>query len=69
MVLGTFTFADPARTLVLNPSEVERLHATVERVLAGKVHPTLRTCCAIGRNPCGPAATPPAGGNHQRLLQ
>jgi [protein-PII] uridylyltransferase len=37
MVLDTFTFADPARTLDLNPSEVERLHATVERVLAGKV--------------------------------
>jgi [protein-PII] uridylyltransferase len=37
MVLDTFTFADPARTLDLNPSEVERLHATVERVLSGKV--------------------------------
>ena len=37
MVLDTFTLAGPARTLNLNPSEVERLHATVERVLAGKV--------------------------------
>jgi [protein-PII] uridylyltransferase len=37
MVLDTFTFADPARTLDLNPSEVERLHATVERVLSGKL--------------------------------
>ena len=36
LVLDTFTFADPARTLDLNPSEVERLHATVERVLTGK---------------------------------
>src|SRR5450759_3253552 len=36
MVLDTFTFADPARTLDLNPSEVERLHATVQRVLSGK---------------------------------
>ncbi len=36
LVLDTFTFADPARTLDLNPSEVERLHATVERVLSGK---------------------------------
>ena len=36
LVLDTFTFADPARTLDLNPSEVERLHATLERVLAGK---------------------------------
>jgi [protein-PII] uridylyltransferase len=37
LVLDTFTFADPARTLDLNPSEVDRLHATVERVLSGKV--------------------------------
>jgi len=37
LVLDTFTFADPARTLDLNPSEVDRLHATVERVLGGKV--------------------------------
>jgi [protein-PII] uridylyltransferase len=36
LVLDTFTFADPARTLDLNPSEIERLHATVERVLSGK---------------------------------
>lgn len=36
LVLDTFTFADPARTLDLNPSEVERLHATVERVIGGK---------------------------------
>jgi [protein-PII] uridylyltransferase len=36
LVLDTFTFADPARTLDLNPSEVDRLHATAERVLSGK---------------------------------
>ena len=36
LVLDTFTFADPARTLDLNPTEVDRLHATVERVLSGK---------------------------------
>jgi UTP:GlnB (protein PII) uridylyltransferase len=36
LVLDTFTFADPARTLDLNPSEVDRLHATAERVLNGK---------------------------------
>src|SRR5450759_3097864 len=36
MVLDTFTFADPARTLDLNPSEIDRLHATVQRVLSGK---------------------------------
>jgi [protein-PII] uridylyltransferase len=36
LVLDTFTFADPARTLDLNPSEIDRLQATVERVLSGK---------------------------------
>jgi [protein-PII] uridylyltransferase len=35
-VLDTFTFADPSRTLDLNPSEIDRLRATVERVLSGK---------------------------------
>jgi [protein-PII] uridylyltransferase len=37
LVLDTFAFGDPNRTLDLNPSEVERLQATVERVIAGKV--------------------------------
>jgi [protein-PII] uridylyltransferase len=36
LVLDTFTFADSGRTLDLNPSEIDRLHATVERVLSGK---------------------------------
>jgi [protein-PII] uridylyltransferase len=36
LVLDTFTFADPGRTLDLNPTEIDRLHATVERVLSGK---------------------------------
>ena len=36
LVLDTFTFADPSRTLDLNPPEVDRLRATLERVLAGK---------------------------------
>ncbi len=34
-VLDTFTFADPMRTLDLNPPEVERLKATLERVVSG----------------------------------
>lgn len=38
LVLDTFTFADPARTLDLNPSELDRLHAVLEKVLAGRVH-------------------------------
>jgi len=36
-VLDTFTFADPLRTLELNPTEADRLRATVERVVLGKV--------------------------------
>ncbi len=35
-VLDTFTFEDPNRTLDLNPTEVDRLHATADRVLRGK---------------------------------
>jgi [protein-PII] uridylyltransferase len=36
-ILDTFLFADPMRTLELNPSEVDRLRHTVERVVLGKV--------------------------------
>lgn len=36
LILDTFTFADPSRTLELNPTEVDRLRTTVERVIAGK---------------------------------
>jgi [protein-PII] uridylyltransferase len=36
LVLDTFSFADPLRTLDLNPSEVDRLRTTVERVITGK---------------------------------
>src|SRR5260370_2380080 len=35
-VLDTFTFADPHRTLELNPPEVERLKTMLERLLLGK---------------------------------
>jgi len=35
-VLDTFTFADPHRTLELNPTEVDRLRATLERVVLGR---------------------------------
>jgi len=37
MVLDTFTFADPLRNLDLNPSEVDRLRSTAERVLTGRL--------------------------------
>jgi [protein-PII] uridylyltransferase len=37
LVLDTFVFEDPNRTLELNPTEVDRLRATAERVLAGKL--------------------------------
>jgi [protein-PII] uridylyltransferase len=36
-VLDTFTFADPTRTLELNPTEIDRLRLTVERVVLGRV--------------------------------
>ena len=36
LALNTFAFADPTRTLDLNPTEVDRLRATTERVIAGK---------------------------------
>jgi [protein-PII] uridylyltransferase len=36
-ILDTFVFSDPNRTIELNPSEVERLQVTLERVLLGRV--------------------------------
>jgi len=36
IVVDTSTFADPHRTLELNPTEVERLRGVVRRVLEGK---------------------------------
>lgn len=36
LVLDTFRFADPNRNLDLNPSEVERLRLTAERVISGR---------------------------------
>jgi [protein-PII] uridylyltransferase len=53
MVLDTFTFADPLRTLELNPTEVDRLRSNVERVVLGRqdVKELLRT---------RPASPPPS---------
>lgn len=39
-VLDTFSFADPLRTLELNPSESDRLRLTVERAVLGKADVT-----------------------------
>ena len=36
LILDTFTFADPSRTLELNPTETDRLRNVAERVIAGK---------------------------------
>jgi [protein-PII] uridylyltransferase len=36
IVLDTFTFSDPNHTLELNPTEVDRLRATLERVILGR---------------------------------
>ena len=35
-VVDMFTFADPVRTLELNPSEADRLKVTIERVVLGR---------------------------------
>lgn len=45
LLLDTFTFADPLRTLELNPTETDRLRVMAERVIAGKleVRELLRT--------------------------
>ncbi len=37
LILDTFVFADPHRTLDLNPPEVQRLQQTIEQVALGKV--------------------------------
>ena len=37
LVLDTFAFADPNRTLELNPPELERLHTTISRAVLGKL--------------------------------
>lgn len=39
LALDTFTFADPLRTLELNPTEVDRLRDTVRRVVEGRLDP------------------------------
>jgi [protein-PII] uridylyltransferase len=39
-VLDTFTFADPHRTLELNPQEIDRLKDTLERVVLGRTDVT-----------------------------
>jgi [protein-PII] uridylyltransferase len=36
MILDTFAFEDPSRTLDLNPTETERLRLTLERVVVGR---------------------------------
>ncbi|HUI80640.1 MAG TPA: hypothetical protein VLY24_22100 [Bryobacteraceae bacterium] len=36
LILDTFTFADPLRMLELNPTEIDRLRTTTERVVGGK---------------------------------
>jgi [protein-PII] uridylyltransferase len=40
LVLDTFVFADPLRTLELNPSEADRLRDTVARCIMGKIDVT-----------------------------
>jgi [protein-PII] uridylyltransferase len=35
-VLDTFSFTDPTHTLELNPTEIDRLRTTIERVVLGR---------------------------------
>jgi [protein-PII] uridylyltransferase len=58
-VLDTFTFADPTRTLELNPSEIDRLRATAEKVVLGRVEVR-----QLLQNRPKPA--PPSRGSHVR---
>ena len=55
MVLDTFTFADPMRNLELNPTEVDRLRSTAERVITGRTGREA-SCCATAPSPPRPAA-------------
>lgn len=52
MVLDTFVFADPSRTLELNPSEAERLRTTIEHVILGKID--VRDLLQKRQRPVGP---------------
>ena len=53
-VLDTFTFADPLRALELNPTEIDRLRITVERVVLGR-----RGRAAAFAEPCEARAAQP----------
>jgi [protein-PII] uridylyltransferase len=50
IVVDTFTFSDPHRTLELNPTEVDRLRGVVRRVLKASRKP--KNCCAGVPNLC-----------------
>jgi [protein-PII] uridylyltransferase len=54
-VLDTFTFADPTRTLELNPTEMDRLRVTVERVVVGRLD--VRQLLQNRRKPAAPSRT------------
>ncbi len=58
LVLDTFTFADPLRTLELNPPEVDHLKDTVRRVVQGRLDPEK----LLRRRP-----NPPPRGHKSRL--
>jgi len=59
LVLDTFTFDDPLRTLELNPTEADRLRATTER--CWRARRMFASCCATGPSPrCQPQSAHPA---------
>ncbi len=51
LALDTFVFADPNRTLELNPPEADRVRDTVERTILGKVMPPGSSASGAARFP------------------
>jgi [protein-PII] uridylyltransferase len=56
-ILDTFVFEDPLRTLELNPTEVDRLRLTLERVILGRQD--VKQLLQGRRNPPAPARRAP----------
>jgi [protein-PII] uridylyltransferase len=52
-ILDTFVFEDPLRTLELNPTEIDRLRLTLERVILGRLD--VKQLLQGRRNPPSPA--------------
>lgn len=72
VVVDTFTFSDPLRTLELNPTEIDRLRRTARRVIEGKesVAELLRGRPKSGaRGKLKPSVTINGGGSGATLIE